>query len=341
MQYYVPNNAKKYDNVQNEDKGLYRTWAAVLTDKDNKKYIAFHTETYYWEGSGWEDDHVSGPKYWEAMPKDFYQHWHEVDAEECSKAHEASFYKFYDDDEESSIHKKEDSIDFETFWSGLKMDAHHKKYFKAYIGKKKVKHLSSEWYDLYIKYLKEDDHLDANTELYDFDLRGSFPIEVYETSKDHYLVLNQPSTISNSWHFVKRYKRSEYAMEFVKSKMVDTNEDDTVIFPFGNGVDVQRNVPTTDIKVVMKWLIDDKSVVYRPIHPGIPDSEAGDWVDLDPDNPNLSNNFEYQLADRVQHKWEIDIPKFEIIATSKEDALAKAEEYFREVCNKGGLKCHK
>jgi hypothetical protein len=91
----------------------------------------------------------------------------------------------------------------------------------------------------------------------------------------------------------------------------------------------------------MKWLIDDKSVVYRPIHPGIPDSEAGDWVDLDPDNPNLSNNFEYQLADRVQHKWEIDIPKFEIIATSKEDALAKAEEYFREVCNKGGLKCHK
>lgn len=30
MKYYVLNGAKKYDNVQNEDKGWYRDWAAVI-----------------------------------------------------------------------------------------------------------------------------------------------------------------------------------------------------------------------------------------------------------------------------------------------------------------------
>lgn len=99
MKYYVLNGAKKYDNVQNEDKGWYRNWAVVLELTDGKKYVGYHSETYYWEGSGWEDNH-NGPTYWSELPKDFYEKYHQVGGEECSEACEALWYKFKDDNKE-------------------------------------------------------------------------------------------------------------------------------------------------------------------------------------------------------------------------------------------------
>ena len=93
MKYYVLNGAKKYDNVQNENKGWYRNWAVVLELTDGKKYVGYHSETYYWEGSGWEDNH-HGPTYWSELPKDFYEKYHQVGGEECSEACEALLPNF-------------------------------------------------------------------------------------------------------------------------------------------------------------------------------------------------------------------------------------------------------
>lgn len=99
MKYYVLNGAKKYDSLQNEDKGCYRDWAVVLELTDGKKYVGYHSETYYWEGSGWEDNHY-GPTYWSELPEDFDEKYHQVGEEECSEACEAIWYKFKDDNEE-------------------------------------------------------------------------------------------------------------------------------------------------------------------------------------------------------------------------------------------------
>ncbi len=64
--------------------------------------------------------------------------------------------------------------------------------------------------------------------------------------------------------------------------------------------------PSTDIKEVMKWLIDDKEVFYRPIHPGIPDSEAGDWLPIDPNAPALGDEYEYTYKEQSPKKVRIE-----------------------------------
>ena len=93
MKYYVQNGSKKYDNVQNEDKGLYRNWAVIIELTNGQEYIGYHSETYYWEGTGWENNSY-GPIYWTELPKDFYEKYHQVGEEECSEACEALWYKF-------------------------------------------------------------------------------------------------------------------------------------------------------------------------------------------------------------------------------------------------------
>ena len=209
MKYYVLNGAKKYDNVQNEGKGWYRNWAVVLdlSSENGKKYVGYHSETYYWEGSGWEDNH-HGPTYWSELPEDFYEKYHQVGGEECSEACEALWYKFKDDDEEK--------VEMEN----------------------------------------------AST---------SVTREVINDMK-------------------KRYE----------------------------------NMPTTSIKEVMGWLIEDKKVVYRPIHPGLPDSEAARWKALDPNKPELSDDYEYQLSEKVQETWSFRIPQYSIKASCREEAFEKA-----------------
>ena len=47
--------------------------------------MGYHSETYYWEGSGWENNHY-GPNYWSELPEDFYEKYHQVGGEECSEA---------------------------------------------------------------------------------------------------------------------------------------------------------------------------------------------------------------------------------------------------------------
>ena len=88
MKYYVQNGSKKYDNVQNEDKGLYRNWAVIIELANGQEYIGYHSETYYWEGTGWENNSY-GPIYWTELPEDFSEKYHQVDGEECSEACEA------------------------------------------------------------------------------------------------------------------------------------------------------------------------------------------------------------------------------------------------------------
>lgn len=207
MKYYVLNGAKKYDNVQNEDKGWYRNWAVVLELTDGKKYVGYHSETYYWEGSGWEDNH-HGPTYWSELPEDFYEKYHQVGGEECSEACEALWYKFKDDNEEK--------VEMEN----------------------------------------------AST---------SVTREVINDMK-------------------KRYE----------------------------------NTPTTSLKEVMGWLIEDKKVVYRPIHPDLPDGEVPRWKALDPNKPELSDKYEYQLSERVQETWSFRIPQYSVKASCREEAFEKA-----------------
>lgn len=98
MKYYVLNGIKKYDNVQNEDKGWYRDWAAVIELTDGQKYVGYHSETYYWESLGWEDNHY-GPTYWTELPEDFDEKYHQVSEEECSEACEAIWYKFKEEED--------------------------------------------------------------------------------------------------------------------------------------------------------------------------------------------------------------------------------------------------
>lgn len=220
MKYYVLNGAKKYDSLQNEDKGCYRDWAVVLDllSDNGKKYVGYHSETYYWEGSGWEDDH-HGPTYWSELPEDFYEKYHQVDGEECSKACEAVWYKF-----------------------------------KEYNGEK-----------------------------------------------------------------VEMEKATNSKIDFIKNLETENvhsshNKDMT-------------NTPISDIKKVMGWLIEDKDVVYRPIHPGIPDSGAGKWLKVDPKNPILAEDYEYQLAESM---WTFRVPDWHFEASSREDALQKAYTWIME-----------
>lgn len=211
MKYYVLNGAKKYDNVQNEDKGWYRNWAVVLdlSSENGKKYVGYHSETYYWEGSGWEDNH-HGPTYWSKLPEDFYEKYHQVGGEECSEACEALWYKFKDDNEEK--------VEMEN----------------------------------------------AST---------SVTREVINDMKKQY-----------------------------------------------------ENTPTTSLKEVMGWLIEDKEVVYRFINPG----EADEWLKVDPKHPILAEQYEYQLAEKIQETWSFRIPEYSIKASCREEARKKAFEMIME-----------
>ena len=207
MKYYVLNGAKKYDDIQNEDKGWYRRWAAVLELTDGKKYVGYHSETYYREGSGWKDSHY-GPTFWSELPEDFYEKYHQVGGKECSEAWEALWYKFKDNNEEKVEMKK----------------------------------------------------------------------------------------VSTS---------------VTKEVIHDMKERD-------------KNIPTTNIKEVIGWLIDDKKVVYRPVHPDLPDSEAARWKALDPDKPELSNEYEYQLSEKVQETWSFRIHQYSIKASCRKEAFETA-----------------
>lgn len=204
MKYYVSNDTKKYDNIQNEGKGWYHNWAVVLELTNGKKYVGFHSETYYWEGLGWENNN-HGPTYWSESPEDFYEKYHQVGGKECSEACEALWYKFKEDNEEKVEMKK--------------------------------------------------------------------------------------SAIREAINDMKK----QY-----------------------------ENMPTTSIKEVMSWLIEDKKVIYRPINPGLPNSEAPRWKVLDPNKPELSYEYEYQLSEKVQETWSFRVHQYSIKASCREEAFEKA-----------------
>lgn len=204
MKYYVSNGTKKYDNVQNEGKGWYHNWAVVLELTDGKKYVGFHSETYYWEGLGWKNNN-HGPTYWSELPEDFYEKYHQVGGKECSEACEALWYKFKEDNEEKVEMKK--------------------------------------------------------------------------------------SAIREAINDMKK----QY-----------------------------ENMPTTSIKEVMSWLIEDKKVIYRPINSGISNSEVPRWKVLDPNKPELSYEYEYQLSEKVKETWSFKIHQYSIKASCREEAFEKA-----------------
>lgn len=145
MKYYVLNGAKKYDNVQNEDKGWYRDWAAVI-ELNGKKYVGYHSETYYWEGSGWEDDH-HGPTYWSDLPKDFYEKYYQVNEEECSGACEALWYRFKDNNEEKVEMEKATNSKME-FLKSLETENAHSSITKEMINNMKKKYDNTPVYNV-------------------------------------------------------------------------------------------------------------------------------------------------------------------------------------------------
>lgn len=145
MKYYALNGAKKYDNVQNEDKGWYRDWAAVI-ELNGKKYVGYHSETYYWEGSGWEDDH-HGPTYWSDLPKDFYEKYYQVNEEECSGACEALWYRFKDNNEEKVEMEKATNSKME-FLKSLETENAHSSITKEMINNMKKKYDNTPVYNV-------------------------------------------------------------------------------------------------------------------------------------------------------------------------------------------------
>lgn len=145
MKYYALNGAKKYDNVQNEDKGWYRDWAAVI-ELNGKKYVGYHSETYYWEGSGWEDDH-HGPTYWSDLPKDFYEKYYQVNEEECSRACEALWYRFKDNNEEKVEMEKATNSKME-FLKSLETENAHSSITKEMINNMKKKYDNTPVYNV-------------------------------------------------------------------------------------------------------------------------------------------------------------------------------------------------
>ena len=90
--------------------------------------------------------------------------------------------------------------------------------------------------------------------------------------------------------------------------------------------------PSTDIKEVMKWLIDDKEVFYRPIHPGIPDSEAGDWLPIDPSAPALGDEYEYTYKNEKPRKVtiEFEVPFKHQVSASYIRSLLQNDDFLLE-----------
>lgn len=148
MKYYVRNGTKKYDNVQNEDKGWYRNWAVVIELTDGQKYVAFHNEHYYWEGTGWETS-GRGPTYWEKLksPNDFFRDFHQVGGEECSEACEALWYKFKEEDKEKSEMEKATNSKTE-FLKSLETDNAHSSITKEMINDMKKKYENTPVYNI-------------------------------------------------------------------------------------------------------------------------------------------------------------------------------------------------
>lgn len=146
MKYYVLNGAKKYDNVQNEDKGWYHNWAVVLELTNGKKYVGYHSETYYWEGSGWENNRY-GPIYWSELPEDFYEKYHQVGGEECSEAYEALWYRFKDNNEEKVEMEKATNSKME-FLKSLETENAHSSITKEMINNMKKKYDNTPVYNV-------------------------------------------------------------------------------------------------------------------------------------------------------------------------------------------------
>ena len=119
-------------------------------------------------------------------------------------------------------------------------------------------------------------------------------------------------------------KATNSKMEFLKSLETE-NANTSVTKEVINDMKKQyENKPIISIKKVMEWLLEDKKVVYRPVHPGIPDSEAERWKALDPNKPELSDEYEYQLSEKVQENWSFRIPQYTIKASCREEAFEKA-----------------
>lgn len=228
--------------------------------------------------------------------------------------------------------KEEYKHSFQDFWDDFTQhhdDSWMKDNFLRYLSVKKRygKYSFSEWYDFYIEYLLQDKHIDASTTVYDKQLSEEYSYEVYEDGGKHF-VLRNPTALSNSWHFVRRFRVEQFANDFCLHKNKDlkpsTSVTESIISDMINACN--RN-PTTNIKTVMQWLIEDKFVVYRPIHPYISDAETDEWEALDPENPKLSSDYEYQLSEKVQHSWKVNIPSFEVYASCRQEAVQKAVDY--------------
>ena len=225
--YYAPLNGIKYDNVQNENTGVYRYWAAVTQFSNRLKLVGYHSETYYWEGTGWENDAV-GHTYYEEVPKGFYDRWKEVKSEECSNFNDVFSFKIKEDDSSSIDVKKLSFEDFWKYFSDNSLENKHKENFKKFLDiKVHTDYNYNTWYNYYIDYLVQDKHEDISTKIYNpVALDKYFSYQVYQDMEDdHYFVLENPTAILNNWVYIRRFKNKEYAASFCKANNKDNKSE--------------------------------------------------------------------------------------------------------------------
>ena len=121
---------------------------------------------------------------------------------------------------------------------------------------------------------------------------------------------------------VEMEKATNSKMEFLKSLETENASTSVTREVINDMKKRYENMPTTSLKEVMGWLIEDKEVVYRFINPG----EVDEWLKVDPKHPILAEQYEYQLAEKIQETWSFRIPEYSIKASCREEARKKAFE---------------
>lgn len=310
--------------------------AVVIDDKSEptRYWYCHYTEQYYsWEGT-WESP--IGPHMWletdnlKFLEKDYKK----VTAEECSNADIAWYFSFKEDPEkvkkDKSItietffkefgkdsYNKEKFTEYATDSTTMSFNA----WMDLYI----------EWL---CDQARAGNSVSTSIECGSKDLRELLNWELYEDQSNASIkLIYKPVVLPNDYHFIRRFSNSEdgmiaqnnltiwdldlwckrrhftqeYITEFKKwllDKKYDITESHTGDFWYKMSTafaseKIKESIhtgSTTDLKTVMKWLLDGLKVSRRPIHIGLPDSEVAPWEDVDLEADGLSTNYEYRLT---------------------------------------------
>ena len=362
IKYYVSYDEKCYDSVANESpSGKFRHWYAILTDSHGCHYYASYSELYYANEGQWEMSGAS-PVYWTQMTEASYQAFlaaHiSVTSDSCSNASIANLFAFKLPEKTMNVDKffkdlKKDAFNKDRFIA-YKKDKHPMTKNASFSEWMQI------YEEFLLNNAKSD--ATASTELDHFGHNGlliAYPWSVFIdlcTGKAYVVSENDP--VDKGWSFLIRFAYLESADKHKDSismmSIGDWSEKKNLtkaalsefkkwlylngsLLSAGQGhywdkkfteflaERAKRTVNesvTTDLKTVMKWLLDGKKVSYRNVHPCVSDYEADKWEDLDLESAGLSPYYEYCLTSSLERKFRIT-HKGDIIVAAKsaEEAL--------------------